>query len=149
MLKNVKVTMAATASQVEPVEPAGLAGLAETVSGFWTAWHLRTMPSFSWAETIVFLETTVTQEVLEELAETRIQIPSGKVPMGETGGQSLNSELWLTKGSGFDSIVGWVKRDVGFAHLIASQKFEIATKLANPTISAILLIPRIVKYTWQ
>ena len=35
-------------------------------------------------------------------------------------------------------IVGWVKRDVGtiyvgFAYLNAPQKFEIATKLANPT----------------
>jgi hypothetical protein len=35
-------------------------------------------------------------------------------------------------------IVGWVKRDigiiyVGFAYLNALQKFEIATKLANPT----------------
>jgi hypothetical protein len=34
--------------------------------------------------------------------------------------------------------VGWVKRDVGkiyvgFASLVAPQKFEIATKLANPT----------------
>ena len=34
--------------------------------------------------------------------------------------------------------VGWVKRDVGtiyvgFAYFCASQKFEIATKLANPT----------------
>ena len=34
--------------------------------------------------------------------------------------------------------VGWVKRDVGtiyvgFAYLKAPQKFEIATKLANPT----------------
>jgi hypothetical protein len=35
-------------------------------------------------------------------------------------------------------IVGWVKRNagtiyVGFAYLIAPQKFEIAAKLANPT----------------
>jgi hypothetical protein len=35
-------------------------------------------------------------------------------------------------------IVGWVKRDVGtiyvgFVYLNAPQKFEIATKLANPT----------------
>jgi hypothetical protein len=35
-------------------------------------------------------------------------------------------------------LVGWVKRDVGtiyvgFAYLNATQKFEIATKLANPT----------------
>ena len=35
-------------------------------------------------------------------------------------------------------IVGWVKRNVstvyvGFAYLNAPQKFEIATKLANPT----------------
>jgi hypothetical protein len=35
-------------------------------------------------------------------------------------------------------MVGWVKRDVGtifvgFAYLNAPQKFEIATKLANPT----------------
>ena len=35
-------------------------------------------------------------------------------------------------------IVGWVKRDagtiyVGFAYLNAPKKFEIATKLANPT----------------
>ena len=34
--------------------------------------------------------------------------------------------------------VGWVKRDagkiyVGFASLVAPQKFEIATKLENPT----------------
>ena len=37
-------------------------------------------------------------------------------------------------------IVGWVKRDtsaiyVGFAYLREPQKFEIASKLANPTIS--------------
>jgi hypothetical protein len=36
------------------------------------------------------------------------------------------------------SIIGWVKRDVGtiyvgFAYLDTPQKFEIATKLANPT----------------
>jgi hypothetical protein len=36
-------------------------------------------------------------------------------------------------------LVGWVKRDVGtiyvgFAYLNASQKFELATKLVNPTI---------------
>jgi hypothetical protein len=36
------------------------------------------------------------------------------------------------------SIVGWVKREVGtiyvgFAYLNTPQKFEIATKLANPT----------------
>jgi hypothetical protein len=36
------------------------------------------------------------------------------------------------------NIVGWVKRDigtiyVGFAYLNTPQKFEIATKLANPT----------------
>ena len=35
-------------------------------------------------------------------------------------------------------MVGWVKRNaittyVGFAYLIAPQKYEIATKLANPT----------------
>ena len=35
-------------------------------------------------------------------------------------------------------LVGWVERDigkiyVGFAYLNAPQKFEIATKLANPT----------------
>jgi N-acetyl-beta-hexosaminidase len=35
-------------------------------------------------------------------------------------------------------IVGWVKRDVaiiyvGFTYINASQKYEIATKLANPT----------------
>jgi hypothetical protein len=38
----------------------------------------------------------------------------------------------------FAHIVGWVKREigtiyVGFAYLNAPQKFEIATKLANPT----------------
>ena len=36
-------------------------------------------------------------------------------------------------------IEGWVKRDigtiyVGFAYLNASQQFELATKLVNPTI---------------
>jgi hypothetical protein len=54
-------------------------------------------------------------------------------------GPSLSLTLNVEPVNGYPAhIVGWVKRDVGtiyvgFAYLNASQKFELATKLANPT----------------